>query len=400
MVTPLVTVITPVGPRHSSHALTAIASVRQQSTAPICEHILACDGGASVPSLDGITVLPSDGERRGPAHTRNRALAAARGQFIVPLDADDYLTPRSVEYLLREYSRGTHGYIYGDAYTEEPWHRIDQFRGQSQAIIDDTAQRIWMHRSAPDYNQDQMRYFNLHVVTGLFPTKYARGVGGYDEGVDAWEDWSFHLRLAMAGICGYRLPMPIFVYRVFEGDRMTRFYGGDPVLMDIVKQRYQNAEGVIEMASCCGGDAPLAQVAWDAVKGLAPASARKVEDDMIRIEYLGPEKGSIPFEPTPGRSIRLGNNAMNRFADVTEAEAAWIAQRAKVRVVPNFDQPTPPTLPVVPEAITPEAPVMALMPDLSPEQIAEVAEQVTTGFDGQNEAPARRGRPRKTELVE
>lgn len=383
MVTPLVTVITPVGPRHSTHALTAIASVKWQSVADQCEHVLACDGSASLPDIDGVTILRSDGERRGPAHTRNRALASARGAFVVPLDADDYLTPRSVEYLLREYSRGTHGYIYGDAYTEEPWHRIDQFRGQSQAVIDDIHQRIWMHRSAPDYNQDQMRYYNLHVVTGLFPISHARAVGGYDEGVDAWEDWSFHLRLAIRGICGYRLPMPIFVYRVFEGDRMTRFYGGDKSLMDIVKARYQNAQGVIEMAGCCGGDAPLAQAAWEAVKGLAPAAARQVEDDMVRIEYLGPEKGSIPFEPTPGRQVRLGNNAMNRFADVTPEEAAWIAQRANVRVVPNFDLPTPP---VVPAVVTPDTPAVALVPDE-----AEEAEEQDT--------PARRGRPRKVAEV-
>jgi Glycosyl transferase family 2 len=372
MTSPLVSVITPVGPRHSQHALTAIASVKWQSVAAQCEHILACDGGAIVPEIDGITILPSDGERRGPAHTRNRALAQARGAFVVPLDADDYLTPRCIEHFLREYSRGTHGYIYGDAYTEEPWHRLDQFRGQSMAIVHEAEQRIWMHRSAPDYNQAQMAYYNLHVVTGLFPTKHAWAVGGYDEGVDAWEDWSFHLRLAIRGICGYRLAMPVFVYRVYEGDRMTRFYNGDPVLMDKVKERYQNKQGVIEMAGCCGGDAPLAQAAWDAVKGLQPATARRMEEDMIRIEYLGPERGSIPFEPSPGRVIRLGNNAMNRYADVTPEEAAWVGQRANVRVVPNFDSPDrPPPLAVVAQAITPEAEAVALVPEMEPEKEPE-----------------------------
>jgi hypothetical protein len=170
-VTPLVSIITPVGPRHAEHARTAAASVQWQSLAHLCEHVIACDGGADVAPMANVTILPSDGERRGPAHTRNRALAAAHGLFILPLDADDYLTPRAVETLLREYGRGQWGYVYGDTYTLE---RDGRF----------------MLRSAPDYAQNDMRHHNIHVVTALTPTKHWRAVGGWDEGVDAWEDWS------------------------------------------------------------------------------------------------------------------------------------------------------------------------------------------------------------------
>ena len=115
MTTPLVSIITPCGPRHAAHVRTAAASVQWQSLALLCEHIIACDGGADPGVLPGVTILPSDGERRGPAHTRNRALAHARGAFILPLDADDYLLPNAVAHLLRAYATGQHGYIYGDA---------------------------------------------------------------------------------------------------------------------------------------------------------------------------------------------------------------------------------------------------------------------------------------------
>jgi glycosyltransferase involved in cell wall biosynthesis len=119
MVQPLVSIITPCGPRHAEHVRLAAASVAWQSLANRCEMVIACDGGADVAPMENVTILPSDGERRGPAHTRNRALAAARGAFILPLDADDYLLPHAVESLLREYSRGGFGYVYGDAYTLE-----------------------------------------------------------------------------------------------------------------------------------------------------------------------------------------------------------------------------------------------------------------------------------------
>lgn len=349
---PLISIITPCGPRHAEHVRTAAASVQWQSLAHLCEHIIACDGDAEVAPMPGnVTILPSDGERRGPAHTRNRALAAARGLFVIPLDADDYLLPNTVAHLLREYSRGLHGYVYGDAYTLERDGR-------------------YVIRSAPDYVQGRMAHHNQHVVTALCPTKHWRRVGGWDEGVDAWEDWSGHLRLAMAGICGYRLPIPIFVYRVYEGDRMTRFYGGDRALMEAVLVRYRNERGVIPMSGCCGGDSGLATIAAQAVRGAPQPDARPMEGDMIRIEYIGDERGTITWEPTPGRRIQLGNNARARYADVTPAEAAWISERAPVRVVPLFDSPDapPPLKPVAPEsaALTATDEAKALKPKRQP----------------------------------
>ena len=323
--TPLVSIITPVGPRHAAHARLAAASVAWQSLAHLCEHVIACDGGADVLPMAGVTVLPSDGERRGPAHTRNRALAAAHGLFILPLDADDYLTPRAVETLLREYGRGSWGYVYGDAYTLERDGR-------------------YMLRGAPDYVQSDMRRHNIHVVTALTPTKHWRRVGGWDEGVDAWEDWSGHLRLAMAGVCGHRVPQPVLTYRVYEGDRMTRFYGGAPELMEKVLVRYRNEQGEIPMKSCCGGDADLAQIAQNAANGAPLPPAAAMQDGKIRVEYLGDEKGAQTWEyPDRAHAIRLGNNAIDRYKDVTPDQAEWLRDHGiPIRVVPIFDNPDPP----------------------------------------------------------
>lgn len=347
MQNPLVSVIIPVGPNHSKHCRTAAASVAWQSLSHICETILIEDGGAQVPNMPGCVVLRGDGERRGPAHTRNKGIAVAKGQFILPLDADDYLLPNSVASLLREYARGAHGYVYADAYTQE-------------------RDGTFVLRGAPNYDQKHLRVYNPHVVTALIPTKHARAVGGYDEGVDAWEDWSFHLRLAIAGVCGYRLPIPIFTYRVYEGERMTRFYGGDRALMEAVQRRYTNQEGRIDMASCCGGDAGLAAIAAQAVLGAPQGGARPMEGGMVRVEFLGEERGTQTWEPTRGRLIRLGNNAMARYADVTEDEAAWLAERAQIRVVPNFDNPDAPAPlePVLQEqhVLTPDATTKALRP--------------------------------------
>jgi hypothetical protein len=341
--TPLVSIIIPCGPRHAAHARTAAASVAWQSLAERCEVVIACDGGADVPpmTMAELTILPSDGERRGPAHTRNRALAVARGQFILPLDADDYLLPRAVETLLREYGRGLFGYVYGDTYTLERDGR-------------------YMLRSAPDYVQSDMRRHNIHVVTALTPTRHWRAVGGWDEGVDAWEDWSGHLRLAMAGICGHRVPQPVLTYRVYEGDRMTQFYGGAPELMEKVLVRYRNDTGVIPMSTCCGGDADLAVIAQNAALGAPLPPAAAMAGDKVRVEYLGEEKGSQTWEyPDRASPIRLGNNAIDRYKDVTPEQAEWLRDHGiPIRVVPIFDQPDPPPpLPILQptDVLTPDS---------------------------------------------
>lgn len=344
---PLVSAIIPVGPRHSEHCRIAAASVQNQSLAHLCETILIEDGGANIPEMANCTILRGDGERRGPAHTRNRGIAAAKGLFILPLDSDDYLLPHAVENMLREYGRGTHGYIYGDAYTLERDGRH-------------------MLRPAPEYIQNHMRHHNIHVVNILLPTKFARQVGGYDEGVDAWEDWSFHLRLAIAGICGHRLPQPIFVYRVYEGDRMTRFYGGAPELMEKVLIRYRTKEGTIPMASCCGGDSDLARIAQQAALGAPLAPAALMSEGKVRVEYLGDDKGAQTWEYPFGQTIRLGNNPIDRYRDVTPAQAEWLQSiGVPIRVVPIFDSPEPPSpLPILQptDVLTPDAQTKVLRP--------------------------------------
>ena len=341
---PLVSVIIPVGPRHTQHCRVAAASALAQTVGPI-EVIVCADGEAEIAPMPGVTVLPAPGKVTGPAASRNRGLAIATGQFTTFLDADDYLLPRGLEHLLRAYATGQYGYIYGNAYTLE--------RDGSMQL-----------RGAPDYVQVDVARYNLHVITTLIPTHLARSVGGMDEGVDAWEDWAYHIRLAKAGICGYRTDQPIFVYRVYEGDRMTRFYGGDPELMRLVRIRYINEQGVIDMASCCGGDATSAQVAARSILG-APAPEPVDIGGMVRVQYLGDE-GSVPFDLGAGRLIRLGDSPSRRYADVTPAEAEWLKERVPLRIVPKLDPAAPPPapLPIVQatDVLTPDALTQAIKP--------------------------------------
>lgn len=354
--TPLVSIIIPVGPRHTAHCRVAAASAKLQSIGrERIEVILAADGEAQIAPMPGVTILPPPGRVTGPAATRNRALELASGTFTTFLDADDYLLPRGLEHLLRAYVSGRHGYVYGNAYTLE--------RDGS-----------YMLRGAPDYVQFShiengqkiggMDAYNLHVITTLIPTDRIREVGGLDEGVDAWEDWALHIRYAQAGICGHRTDQPIFVYRVYEGDRMQRFYGGDPELMVKVRERYIDNEGVIRMASCCGGDATAAQLAALGIAG-APAPEPVDIGGLVRVRYMGDSKGTIPFD-FGHKVIRLADTPTNRYADVTVQEAAWLAERIEIQIVPKIDPAVPPPAPLpilqATDVLTPDAAATVLRP--------------------------------------
>jgi hypothetical protein len=153
-----------------------------------------------------------------------------------------------------------------------------------------------------------------------------------------------HLRLAIAGICGHRIPQPVLTYRVYEGDRMTKFYGGAPELMEKVLVRYRNDRGVIPMSGCCGGDADLAQMAQQAALGAAMPDAAPMQGNLVRVEYLGDERGAQTYEyPDRAHAIRLGNNAIDRYKDVTPDQAEWLRDHGiPIRVVPVFDNPDAP----------------------------------------------------------
>jgi glycosyltransferase involved in cell wall biosynthesis len=85
---------------------TAVQSALTQQQATV-EVIVAPDDGSDYDFLrvmdSRIRVLdplPSGSKPTGPAATRNRALATARGQFIALLDADDYWSPNYLQQLL------------------------------------------------------------------------------------------------------------------------------------------------------------------------------------------------------------------------------------------------------------------------------------------------------------
>ncbi len=206
--TPRVSVITPVY-NAGRHLLRAAASVEAQ-TWHDHEHVIVDDGSTDARTLavlDQVAARPGvtryRTQRHGPAAARNHAIDRARGAYILPLDADDYLA---------------------DTYLAETVPLLDG--DPSLGVVYTWIGFVGGHRGTWRTGgfgiPALLSYCSLHV-TGLYRRQVWQDVGGYDPRfVDSCEDWDFWLGAAARGWRGHRIPKVLAYYRRTRTSRAVR----------------------------------------------------------------------------------------------------------------------------------------------------------------------------------
>ncbi|MEO1007173.1 MAG: glycosyltransferase family A protein [Planctomycetota bacterium] len=184
----------------------AVASCLAQRDAEV-DVVLIDDG-----SDDGSTPTACDalaGDRVRVVHQANRGLPAARnagaalaqGEFLVFLDADDWIEPAFVATLhaaLDAASRADEKANHAHAYCQE---RLTE-RGNNV---------VWR---VPEWDPILLMVTNLHPVTALVRRDRFEAAGGFDEAMtDGYEDWDLWLRFAALGWSGVRVREPLFNWR-------------------------------------------------------------------------------------------------------------------------------------------------------------------------------------------
>jgi Glycosyl transferase family 2 len=321
-----VSIIIPVGAKHHVFVDTAVASCLWQTVKQF-EVILINDGGQDFHTYDDARIITVDGPNRhipfGEQHgnraamARNWGIRHARGEYLVFLDADDYLLPTALETLLR-------GQITHNSYYTYSGHFVDG-----------------RHMRPPDYDQQRQQVFNLHPVTALVPRDAVMKVGGFDEHAPGWEDWTLWLRLAIAGYCGEYVNGPIFVYQYTQSiNHVIDVAGGADLMAQVIKP-YQDEQGAIKMAKCCGGgsDRRIATAAVDMLPAI-PVSA----DGSVILEYIGPMQGAFMLRhPVSGRTYKAGRNPSVRHVSVPPEDADYLLQfNTFRRVMPSPEYVDPP----------------------------------------------------------
>ena len=185
----------------------AVASALAQ-TCPPHEVIVVDDGstddlaGELSPYLDRISVIRK--ENGGAASARNLGVAAASGDFLAILDADDVWHPRRLE-ALEELAAARADL---DIISSDTWFVLD-------------GQRVGRFYAANPFSVTDQRIAILrNCFVGCCPAVRLarfRAIGGFDERLRAAEDWDCWIRLILDGATAGLVDEPLLEYRLHPG---------------------------------------------------------------------------------------------------------------------------------------------------------------------------------------
>jgi glycosyltransferase involved in cell wall biosynthesis len=204
----------------------AVRSVLSQTYKDI-EIIIVDDGSTDKTATVANMLISGNNKILFIQHEKNRGLSAARntgigrasGRFILPLDADDKISPDCIEKSVTFKNSGTADIVYG----------ICQCFG--------TANNLWNYK----YNLRDLLVDSLFQCSALFEKAHWRECGGYNEQlIKGREDWDFWLRMAEQGHFGYRIEEVLFYYRKKQQSMLTSLLPQYNDITELVKGMHAN----------------------------------------------------------------------------------------------------------------------------------------------------------------
>lgn len=316
---PTVSIIIPCGTGHAKYLPAAIDSVLGQ-TVRSWELIIIDDSqeaelALNLPQCYPFIRVDTTIGKQGPAVARNAGVALARAPLVLFLDADDYLLPHALQMMLQTYSERNGSYVYSD------WYRMD---GSGEIVAHETN----------DYRQSAWLEHGQHAITALIAREHVELVEGFDENMSGWEDWDFFIKLAIAGVCGVRVPEPLLVYRHHTGTIRNASLEQKDQLLTTLRERYgAYATGDKDMCGCgapggAGAAIQAAKQAWDGMTQSADfvyeKPVQQIAPTTIRLRFTGDQVGAVPFRTPKGRNYRGGANVHDRFIDAHPEDVDWL----------------------------------------------------------------------------
>lgn len=138
-------------------------------------------------------------ENMGVSAARNNAIKEAKGEYILPLDADDKIAPEYIEKAVDILdSNPEFNVVYCDI----------QYFGDQNFIFE-----------KPDYHPKILLLENFCTVTSLYKKSDWEKIGGYKKEMDiGWEDWEFWLSMRENYLNPYHIKELLFYYRIIKNE--------------------------------------------------------------------------------------------------------------------------------------------------------------------------------------
>ena len=185
---------------------------QKQEGFSLCKIVIASDGSTDdtsqvarglIEKYPDLSLTLVEQENRGLPAARNTGIAVSKGEFWLPLDADDRIAPTFVEKCVRALENLPKvGFAYSD---------IQHF-GELDTIF-----------RLPIFDADAMVHTNnIGCVCSLVRKQVWLDTGGYNEEMkQGYEDWDFWVSCIEKGWQGIRIPDPLFYYRKRKHTMLT-----------------------------------------------------------------------------------------------------------------------------------------------------------------------------------
>jgi glycosyltransferase involved in cell wall biosynthesis len=203
----------------------AVESIRAAKRPDV--EIIVIDDGSQDPQTirvidnlkgDNITVVRQ--RNTGLARARNAGVLLAKGEFILPLDADNRIRPEYIEHGIRILNDSPRvGIVYGDA----------QCFGSRNAR--------W---TVGEFDSTRLLLWNYIDACAIYRKAVWEKNGGYDPNMPVMglEDWDFWLGALANGWDFSYVPEVLFDYRAAEGSMITKTLDREAVVAKYVVAKY------------------------------------------------------------------------------------------------------------------------------------------------------------------
>lgn len=144
----------------------------------------------------------------GVCSARNKGIENARGLYVLPLDADDYIS--------NNYLEQSHKWMMQSPLTKVVFGVVEFFGDRNE-----------LEHKSVKFNFHNQLYYNQIHCSGVYRREDAILIGGYDESMlYGYEDWDFYIRLLDGVNDVVQLDNCTLYYRKKAVSRSTELYTG------------------------------------------------------------------------------------------------------------------------------------------------------------------------------